>query len=126
MTKNCLEGIKEQLGEIALQYWKYQLSSGGLCNIAMKQRQSFPQAMLMGGNSGVLCILNLYRVHLLDFVLGVGFPTAALHLSRVQETVFPYGVGPITGQGLNHLKYTHTAMTEWYKKIVTIISVQVC
>lgn len=33
--------------------------------------------------------------NLLDFVLGVGFPTAALHLGRVQQTVFPNGIGPI-------------------------------
>lgn len=52
--------------------------------------------------------------HSLDFVLGVGFPATTLHLSRVQETVFPYGVGPITGQGLNHLKHTHTAVSWRY------------
>lgn len=33
--------------------------------------------------------------NLLDFVLWVGFPTAALHLGGVQQTMFPNGVGPI-------------------------------
>ena len=59
MTKNCLEGIKEQLGEIALQYRKYQLSSAGLYNTTMKQRQSFPPVTVMGVDSVVLCMLNL-------------------------------------------------------------------
>lgn len=62
-------------------------------------------------------ILSPCRAYLLDFVLGVRFPAATLHLSRVQETVFPYGVGPVTGQGLNHLKHkrvhTHTHTQKW-------------
>lgn len=53
-----------------------------------------------------LCVLRLKGAYSLDFVLGVGFPSTALYLSRVQETVFPYGVGPVAGQGLNHLKPT--------------------
>lgn len=44
-------------------------------------------------------------MYLLDLVLRVWFPSTALHLCRVQETVFPYGIGSITGQSLNHLQW---------------------
>lgn len=39
----------------------------------------------------------------LDFVLGVGFAPAALHLRRVQQGMLPDGVGPIAGERVHHL-----------------------
>lgn len=41
--------------------------------------------------------------HLLDFVLGVGFAPATLHLCRVQQGVLPDGVGPVAGKRVHHL-----------------------
>ena len=39
----------------------------------------------------------------LDFVLGVGFTPAALHLRGVQQGVLPDGVGPVAGKRVHHL-----------------------
>lgn len=55
----------------------------------------------------IVCIVCVLPADSLDFVLGVGFPAAALHLRWVQQTVLPDGVGPVAGQRLNHLN-THT------------------
>lgn len=41
--------------------------------------------------------------HSLDFVLGVGFTPATLHLCRVQQGVLPDGVGPVAGKRVHHL-----------------------
>lgn len=40
----------------------------------------------------------------LDFVLGVGFAPAALHLCRVQQGMLPDGVGPVAGERVHHLR----------------------
>lgn len=39
----------------------------------------------------------------LDFVLGVGFAPAALHLRGVQQGMLPDGVGPVAGERVHHL-----------------------
>lgn len=39
----------------------------------------------------------------LDFVLGVGFAPATLHLRGVQQGVLPDGVGSVAGECVHHL-----------------------
>lgn len=41
--------------------------------------------------------------HSLDFVLGVGFAPATLHLCRVQQGMLPDRVGPVAGKRVHHL-----------------------
>lgn len=40
----------------------------------------------------------------LDFVLGVGFAPAALHLRGIQQGMLPDGVGPVAGERVHHLQ----------------------
>lgn len=49
-----------------------------------------------------VCPLPL-QPHSLDFILGVGFAPATLHLRRVQQGVLPDGVGPVAGKRVHHL-----------------------